>query len=77
MKVRISMYATLRRYAPEGGGNFELDLASGSTLKNLIERLKIPQTVERVILINGRLVNETTRLADGDEITIFPPIEGG
>ncbi len=77
MKVQISMYATLKQYAPGGRGNFELNLASGATVKTLIERLKIPQTVEKVILINGRLADDGTRLADVDKITIFPPIEGG
>jgi len=77
MKVQISMYATLKQYAPGGQGNFELGLASEATVKTLIERLKIPQTVEKVILKNGRLAGDGTRLADGDKITIFPPIEGG
>ncbi len=77
MKVQISMYATLKQYAPGGRGNFELNLASGATVKTLIERLKIPQTVEKVILINGRLADDGTRLSDVDKITIFPPIEGG
>ena len=77
MKVQISMYATLRRYALGGQGNFELNLAAGATVKTLIEGLKIPKTVERVILINGRLANDGTRLTDADEVTIFPPIEGG
>jgi molybdopterin converting factor small subunit len=77
MKIQISMYATLKQYAPGGQGNFELNLASEATVKTLIERLKIPQTVGKVILINGRLANDTTRLADADKITIFPPIEGG
>lgn len=77
MKVLISMYATLKQYAPGGQGNFELKLASGATVKTLIEQLKIPQTVAKVILINGRLADDGTRLADADKITIFPPIEGG
>jgi molybdopterin converting factor small subunit len=77
MKVQISMYATLKQYAPGGRGNFELNLATGATIKTLIERLKIPQNVERVILVNGRHAGDGTRLADGDEVTVFPPIEGG
>jgi molybdopterin converting factor small subunit len=77
MKVQISMYATLKQYAPRGQGNFELKLASGATVKTLMEHLKIPQNAERVILINGRLADDATRLADADKITIFPPIEGG
>ena len=77
MKVQISMFATLKQYAPGGRGNFELDLAAGATVKNLIEGLKIPKSMEKVILINGRHADDGTRLADGDEVTIFPPIEGG
>jgi molybdopterin converting factor small subunit len=77
MKVQISMYATLKQYAPGGRGNFELNLIAGATVKTLIDRLKIPQNAQKVILINGRLAKDTTQLADADKITIFPPIEGG
>jgi molybdopterin converting factor small subunit len=30
-----------------------------------------------VILVNGRRADQTTPLAAGDEVTLFPPMEGG
>jgi molybdopterin converting factor small subunit len=77
MKIQISLYANLRQYAPGNAESFELELATGATVKTLIDRLKMPQTLKMVILINGRKADADTRLAEEDKITIFPPIEGG
>jgi molybdopterin converting factor small subunit len=77
MKIQISLYANFRQYAPGSAESFELDLAVGATVKTLIDRLKIPEVLKMVILINGRKADTETRLAEEDKITIFPPIEGG
>jgi molybdopterin converting factor small subunit len=77
MKVQVNILADLRQYAPGGKGNFALDLASGATVETLIKTLEIPQAVKMIILINGRRADNGTPLADTDEITVFPPIEGG
>jgi molybdopterin converting factor small subunit len=29
------------------------------------------------MLVNGRRADAATRLNDGDEVTLFPPMEGG
>ena len=77
MKVHVSMFANLRQYAPAGAGSFTLNMTSGSTLKNLIDTLNIPQGVNMVVLINGRRADVETRLSSEDKLTLFPPIEGG
>lgn len=77
MKVQVSMYANLKQYAPGGEGSFRLNMASGSTLKNLIDKLKIPRSINMVILINGRHADAETHLSPEDKITLFPPVEGG
>jgi len=42
-----------------------------------VEKLEIPSSVKRVILVNGYHGNENTVLADGDTVTLFPPMAGG
>ena len=77
MKVHIHPFANLRDYAPTGKKSFELSLADGATVADVFATLRIPATVEAVILVNGRRADQTTPLSAGDEVTLFPPMEGG
>jgi molybdopterin converting factor small subunit len=77
MKVHVHTFANLRDYAPDGRGNFELSLAEQATVADVVAALGVPAKVEAVILVNGRRADQTTLLAAGDEVTLFPPMEGG
>ena len=78
MKVKVSLYATLRRYAPDGKGNdFELDFHPKSTVGAICESLGIPANIDAVMLINGRHATGDTRLLAGDTVTLYPTIAGG
>jgi molybdopterin converting factor small subunit len=77
MNVRVHTFANLRDYAAAGKGSVELTLAEGATITDLFAALKIPATVETVMLVNGRRAVRDTILNDGDEVTLFPPMEGG
>jgi molybdopterin converting factor small subunit len=77
MKVYVHTFANLRGYAPAAKGRAELVLAEGATVADLFAALHIPESVQAVILVNGRRANAFTRLVNGDEVTLFPPMEGG
>jgi molybdopterin converting factor small subunit len=77
MKVHVNTFANLRDYAPAGKGSFELALADGASLADVFAALRIPATVQAVMLVNGRRADVATRLNGGDEVTLFPPMEGG
>jgi molybdopterin converting factor small subunit len=77
MKVRVHTFAHLRTYAPAGRRHAELTLADGATVADLFLALRIPATVAAVMLVNGRRADHATRLNNADEVTLFPPMEGG
>jgi molybdopterin converting factor small subunit len=77
MKVYVHAFAHLRDYAPAGRGPAELTLADGAIVADLLAVLQLPATVEAVMLVNGRRADAATRLSSGDEVTLFPPMEGG
>jgi molybdopterin converting factor small subunit len=77
MKVRVNTFANLRDYAPPGEGSVELSLADGASVADLLAALQIPAAVEAVILVNGRRADAASRLKNGDDVTLFPPMEGG
>ncbi len=79
MRVRVRVYATLRRYLPQAasGAMFETDLPEGATVASLLARLQLPETEVKVTFVNGRARPLDWPLAPGDEVGIFPPIGGG
>lgn len=79
MKVKVKLYATFSRYRPGtlAGTPFEVELPEGSTLKDLINQLEIPESEVKVCFVNARTQELDTPLNNGDDVGIFPPVGGG
>jgi molybdopterin converting factor small subunit len=77
MRVTVRAFANLRDYAPERRERFELELAHGASVAAVLDAMRLPPAVQTVLLVNGRRAFTATRLNDGDEVTLFPPMEGG
>jgi len=79
MKITVKLFATLKRYLPDGaqGSVCSLSIAADTTVQNIIEMLAIPADIPKIILINGLKRNSDDVLSDGDTLCVFPPIAGG
>jgi sulfur carrier protein ThiS len=79
MLVRVRLYANLVRYRPntKAGQPFEMELAPGSTLADLVAQLQLPRDQVKVMFVNGIARAPDTPIQPGDEIGIFSPIGGG
>jgi molybdopterin converting factor small subunit len=79
MQVWVKLFATLRKYAPDGESAkpFLMDVNHGTRLINLLDMLDIPEESVRVKFVNGRARNWDYVLEPDDEVGIFPPIGGG
>ncbi len=79
MRVRVRLYATLRRYheTSEPWVPFEAELLDGAVLADLIAQLGLPSDDVKVAFVNGRVRPMDWPLRPGDEVGIFPPIGGG
>jgi sulfur carrier protein ThiS len=79
MRVHVKLFATLSHYAPSDatGLPFEIDLAEGATVADLIHHLKLPAEEVKIIYVNARARPEDWHLETGDEIGIFSPVGGG
>jgi len=79
MQVEIRLYATLRRYAPQGAdaGVFVTDLTDGASVQDLVHSLKIIPEEVHLIMVNGMNSTMERLLNSGDRIGLFPPIGGG
>lgn len=74
----MRLFATLARLVPQArDGKAVVELPDGGTVADLARRLGVPPGYERVALVNGREAEDTHVLAEGDVVTLFPPLAGG
>jgi sulfur-carrier protein len=79
VKVEVQLFATLARYLPAGaiGDSVTLDVAEGTRVGDIIGSLDLPGDLECVRVVNGRDAPFEHLLADGDIVSLFPPLAGG
>ena len=83
MNISIELYASLMKYLPPGKSRFRRDIKvdDGLILNRLIEQYHIKPEEAHLVLVNGKYVNAEVRdehqLAEGDVVSIWPPVAGG
>jgi sulfur carrier protein ThiS len=77
--VEVRLFANLAAYGPPGAreGAARVELPDGATLHDLLSRLRIPDELPRLLLLNGHDVEPTVRLSPGDVVSVLPPLVGG
>lgn len=75
MKVKVKLYGS----SPQGleKRELELDLQNDATTQDAVDRLPIQDKVYLYVVRNGVHLDQNTRLKDGDELLVFPPVTGG
>jgi molybdopterin converting factor small subunit len=79
MKVEVKLFANFRKYLPAGSDPYAclLDLDEGTTVNQVLERLKIPMSLPMILLVNGMHKQAEDVLQTGDVLSVFPPVGGG
>ena len=79
MGIEVKLFATLRDYLPKGSSRFscKMEVDDHTRIKDILSKLKIPEEIPKIILINGIHGKKDQILRDGDVISIFPPVAGG
>ncbi|MGE5337438.1 MAG: Mut7-C RNAse domain-containing protein [Gemmatimonadota bacterium] len=54
---------------------FDYAFARSATVKNAIEALGVPHTEVELILVNGRSVDFSHRMQEGDRVSVYPKFE--
>jgi molybdopterin synthase catalytic subunit len=81
IQVRVLTFASLRQIM--GMSSLTVDLASGATVADLMERLSkdfptaAPHLVRAIVAVNQDYAARTRTLIPNDEVAIFPPVSGG
>jgi molybdopterin converting factor small subunit len=80
MKIELKLFASLGRYMPqekEGKSSELMEIHEGARVRDIINRLGIPDHAVKILFLNGIHAKGEDRLKDGDRLAVFPPIAGG
>ena len=79
MDIEVKLFATLRDFLPQGSDRFScrMGIDGHTRVKDIVERLKIPEDIPKIILVNGIHGRMDQVLKEGDVVSIFPPVAGG
>ena len=80
MRITVHIYSYLRYYLPAGEKSVlqkEWEMPEGATIKQALEKLKLPKEVRITVLVNSNSVDQATVLKEGDIIHILPQMGGG
>ncbi len=78
MRIQVRLFAILRRYQPNvGPEGLYLELAEGTTVGQAVQRLAIPDGEHLVAMVNSSVRQLDHKLANGDTLSLFPPVAGG
>jgi len=74
MKVTVKLFASFR------SGRFDIetvDYPAGTSVADVADRLKLPQSELGIMLVNNRHVKLERVLVEGDILALFPLLGGG
>ena len=79
MRVTVKLFATLVRFkeGSRAARPFDVELPESSTVRDLIDTLKIPPQETQIVFINNLIVEPATQLHENDVVGMFPPVGGG
>ena len=79
MKIEVRLFATLATYLPDesDGRSATLEVPDDGTVADVVRSLGIPDDMPFVTMTNGRDAALDGALADGDVLSLFPPLAGG
>jgi molybdopterin converting factor small subunit len=73
--VDLHLFASLHR--SPGGSHQILELRPRTSVRDVVERLALPEMEIHLVFVNGRVASLDQMLQDGDRLALFPPIGGG
>ncbi len=79
MKVEVRLFANLAKLLPPGSQKKRatLTVRKGTTVNDLLDKLNIPSRITNIVMVNGVQGDREAELAEGDVVSVFPPIAGG
>ena len=81
--ITLKLLALLTDYLPQPrqGHQVLLDLPAGTTIHDVVLRMRLPEKLAHLVLVDGVYIDPEQRgtrvLRDGETLAIWPPVAGG
>ena len=73
--IQLKLFASLQKFMPASADNFAIE--AGITVDGLLQQLKVPQDMVKIVFIDNVHAELTSTLKGGERVGIFPPVGGG
>ena len=70
--AKVKAVGILRSYAGD-----EVDIEGGKSVEEVLASLGIPSPLVGIVLVNGRQVEKSYVIEEGDEVKLIPLLGGG
>lgn len=77
MQVEVRLFGNFRRFLRETDGHLTLKLVEGAIVRDVLERVRVPEVEVGLVSVNREVAAAETPLHDGDVVYVFSPIGGG
>ena len=77
MRVEVRLFGNFRRFLRETDGHLALEVAEGAVVRDVLERVRVPEVEVGLVSVNGEVAAVETPVCDGDVVYVFSPIGGG
>jgi molybdopterin synthase sulfur carrier subunit len=79
MQVTVALFGPYAELLPPGSerGRATLDVAEGTTVGQLLDRLGVPDQGRHFVTVDGRRVEPTGALSSDAEVRVIVPLGGG
>ncbi|MFZ5826920.1 MAG: MoaD/ThiS family protein [Bacillota bacterium] len=75
--MHVRAQGHLKHFRPDGQERFTVELPDGATVRALIEVSGVPWEEIGLVAVNGAQAQDEQILADGDDVMLLAPMEGG
>jgi sulfur-carrier protein len=79
MRIEVKLFANFREFLPPGADGYSvfLEVEAGTTIGQVLEILRIPESIPMLILVNGIHRKFEDAMQPDDVLSLFPPVAGG
>ena len=77
MKITVELRGYLAQYAPGEDATFSCEMPDGATVRDVLDRLQITDELAAAVIVGGEASDTARTLAEGDRLTLMPPLAGG
>lgn len=75
--VKVKLHTILKKYCPNDDGSLQVQCGEDLTVGEMLESLSLNRGLVWLVLVNGKVAHNDCRLAEEDEVELYPVFGGG